>query len=230
MTRRGICCAHILFMSLVVGAAQAAAPFAAGEVIRYAVKMAGIKAGEATLAFKGETDRDGKKCTLIMFSATGFNFLDDERIYVDGQTFLPELVVRDLNIFGLKATITEEYDQAAGTIKVTKVANGATTVQVLEKKGPIDNIYGFIYRYRVHGGLNQEEEFRISLPTHDVTIAGVKDVEFAAAGKTYPAILLRSVPPQYSIWMDRGPERLPLGIAGAFGIENVVMTMVGHTP
>lgn len=208
------------------GAVPAATPVAPGEVIRYGIKKLGVKLGEATLEYKGETSRDGKPYTLILFTAKGFNFSDEEQIFIDRETFFPVLVVRDLNIFGKKEQITEEYDQEAGTITITKVAKGKTTVEVLEKQGPIDNIFGFIYRYRLHANLNQEEQFEVRLPTADTTIKGVKNLRFKAAGKTYQAILLRSVPPKYSIWMDRGPERLPLRIAGAVGAANTVMTMI----
>lgn len=219
-----------LLMSLVASAGHAAIPFAKGEMIRYSIKKMGIKVGEATLAFEGETPRDGKKYALIVFTAKGFNFYDEERIYVDGETFLPQLVLRNLNVFGKKATVTEEYDQAAGTVTITKVAKGKTTVRTLEKTGPIDNIYGYIYRYRLHGGLDREERVKVALPAMDVTVAGVKNLEFKAAGKTYPALLLRSVPSQYSIWMDRGPAHLPLRIAGAVGFAKTIMTMVEYTP
>jgi len=226
--KRSNCWALILAMVLAAtaGAALAAAPYAKGEVIRYGIKKMGIKVGEATLEFKGETVRDGKKYTLIIFSAKGFNFSDEERIFVDGKSFLPKLVVRNLNIFGKKEKITEEYDQKAGTVTITKVAKGKTTIQVLEKKGPLDNIFGFIFRYRIHGSLNQAEQFKVRLPRLDATIAGVKNLRFNAAGKTYEALLLRSIPPQYSIWMDRGPRRLPLRIVSASGIAKTVMTMI----
>ncbi|HAL91651.1 MAG TPA: hypothetical protein DCM68_01340 [Verrucomicrobia bacterium] len=223
-------CAMFLAVSFAAFAAPVAAPFAKGEVIHYAIKKVGIKVGEATLEFKGETKRDGKKYTLIVFTAKGFNFFDEERIFVDGKTFRPKFVDRDLNIFGKKAKVTEEYDQAAGTVTITKVAKGGTTVQVLEKTGPIDNIYGIIYRYRIHGGFDREERFEVALPALDITMAGVKNMKFKAAGKTYQSLLLRSVPSQYSIWMDRGPAHLPLRIAGAVGLANTVMTMVEYTP
>lgn len=222
--------ALFLWVSLAAGAAQAAAPFAKGEVIRYAIKKVGIKVGEATLAFEGETPRDGKKYVLIVFTAKGFNFFDEERIYVDGETFLPKFVLRDVNVFGKKAKVTEVYDQVAGTVTITQVAKGKTTVRILEKAGPIDNIYGFIFRYRLHGGFDREERVAVALPAMDVAIAGVKNVKFKAAGKTYQALLLRSVPARYSIWMDRGPAHLPLRIAGAVGLAKTVMTMIEHQP
>jgi hypothetical protein len=145
--------ALILAMVLVstAGATLAAAPYAKGEVIRYGIKKMGIKVGEATLEFKGEIVREGKKYTLIVFTAKGFNFYDEERIFVDGKSFFPKLVLRDVKVFGKNEQFTEAYDQKAGTVTITKVAKGKTTVRVLEKTGPIDNIYGFIYRYRLHG-------------------------------------------------------------------------------
>ena len=219
-----------LWVLLAAGAAQAVAPFAKGEVIRYTIKKVGIKVGEATLEFKGKTERDGKTYTLIVFTAKGFNFVDEERIFVDGQTFLPALVIRDLNVFGKKSNIVEEYDQVVGRVKVTEVAKGKTTVKILEKEGPIENIFGFIYRYRDQGGPNREEPFQVRLPTLDVSIASVKEMEFKAAGKRYRAILLRSVPAQYSIWMDQGPGHLPLRIAGAVGLAKTVMTMIEYQP
>ncbi len=219
-----------MLVSLAAGAGHAVVPFAKGERVRYSIKQLGIKVGEATLSFEGETQREGKAYTLIVFAAKGFNFFDEERIYVDSKTFLPQVVLRDLNIFGKKSKVTEEYDQAAGTVTITQVAKGGTTVQVLEKKGPIDNIYSYIYRYRIHGGFDREERFKMVLPALDITIAGVKNMRFKAAGKTYQALLLRSVPSKYSIWMDRGFDHLPLRIVGAAGLAKTVMTMVEHTP
>ena len=205
------------------------APFKKGETIRFSVKQMAVKAGEATLVFKGETYRDGKKYTLIVFTAKGFNFYDEERIFVDGKTFLPQIVMRDLNIFGGREQIMEEYDQVKGTIKVTKMLEGhEPTSVVIKKNAPIDNIYGFIYRYRMQEKLVKDETFDIHLPTLDVKISGVKDVDFNAAGKAYKAVLLSSVPSKYSIWMDKSEKRLPLRIGGAIGIANTMMTMIEY--
>jgi hypothetical protein len=206
----------------------AVAPFKKGEVIRYSVKQAGIKAGEATLEFKGDTYRDGKKYALIVFSSKGFNFRDEENIFLDPETWLPLLVVRDLNIFGSVETIMEEYDQKTGMIKVTKTAKDGTTVRMLDKPGPIDNIYAFIYRYRMNGTFARDEKIDLKLPTLDISMLQVKDVEFNAAGKMYKAALMRSVPSKYSIWMDKGDKRFLLRISGSVGITNTVMTMIGY--
>lgn len=125
----------------------------------------------------------------------------------------------------------EVYDQKAGRVKVTKVAKGKTTVQILQQEGPIDNIYGFIYRYRVQGGRNREEQFKVRLPILDVSIAGVKEMGFKTTGKAYRAILLHSVAPKIlHIWMDKGSGCLPLRIAGAVGLAKTVMTMIAVKP
>lgn len=215
------------FVFLGVSALYAGEPaFKVGEKIHYRVKQMGVKAGDATLEFKGETYLEGKKYALILFTADGFNFFDEERIYIDPDTFLPQKIMRDLNIFGKKEKIMEEYFQQDGFIRVTKTADGKTTVQTIEKKGAVDNIYGFIYRYRLLGDPQSTVSLDVSLPTVDVKIARVKEVEFNAGGKMYRAVLMRSVPEKYSIWFDVGEKRLPLRIAGAIGLSNTVMTMV----
>jgi hypothetical protein len=205
-------------------------PFKAGETIRYAIKQSGIKVGEASLVFKGAADPGGSNAVLIIFTSQGFNFFDEERIFLDPETFLPRMVVRNLNIFGRREKITEEYDPATGGIRITKTAQGKTTVNTLAKKGSVDNIYGFIYRYRMQGEFNKGEKFQMRLPTLDVTMENAGDMSFNAAGKTYAAALMRSIPAKYSVWMDKGDQRLPLRIAGAVGIANTVMTMTGYEP
>ncbi len=223
--------AGMMFLVPLASSAMARpAPFKPGETIRYAIKQSGVKVGEASLVFQGPADAGGKKSVLIVFTSKGFNFLDEERIFLDPDTFLPRMVVRNLNIFGRQENITEEYDPAAGGIRITKTAQGKTTVDVLAKPGVIDNIYGFIYRYRRQGEFNKGETFAMRLPTLDVTMQDVGDMSFNAAGKTYTAALMRSVPAKYSVWMDKSDQRLPLRIAGAVGIANTVMIMTGYEP
>ena len=203
-----------------------AVPFQKGEKICYSVKQFGIKAGDATLELKGNSYLEGKTYTLILFKAEGFNFYDEERIYVDGATWLPERVLRDLNIFGKKEKIAEEYFPKDGYVRVTNISDGKTVVRRLDTKGPVDNIYGFIYRYRLVGKFKLGENFEMQLPTTRVNIKLVEAMAFKAAGKTYQAVLMKSDPAKYSIWFDKGERRLPLRIAGAVGLSNTVMTMV----
>jgi hypothetical protein len=221
-------------LALPVTAAADPAPFARGERIMYSVKQMGVKAGDAVLEFKGDAYLDGKKLTLIVFTAKGFNFFDEERIYVDPVTFSPVKVLRDLNIFGNKENIMEEYPRDKGTIRVTRTADGKTTVKDIEPPSSgdgnarVDNIYGFLYRLRQGNPVKVGSRSELHLPTLNLMISGVKRVDFNAAGKKYNAVMLQSVPSKYTIWFDEGPQRLPLRIAGALGLSNTVMVMTGY--
>jgi hypothetical protein len=229
MTKSDIRIALFVFVAflfvLSVTTAQAE-PFKTGEKICYNVKQMGVKAGDATLELVGDSYIEGKKYTLIVFRAQGFNFYDEERIYVDGGTWLPQHVLRDLNIFGNKEKISEDYFHQEGFVRVTKIAGGKTTVQRFDTKGPVDNIYGFMYRYRLTGKFNLGESFDMQLPTLRINIKLAEALKFKAAGKSYQAVLMKSIPEKYSIWFDTGESRLPLRIGGAIGLSNTVMTMV----
>ncbi len=203
-------------------------PFLPGEKIYYSVKQLGVKAGDAVLQFKGEAYLEGKKYSLIVFTAKGFNFFDEERIYVDPESFQPVRVLRDLNIFGNKENIMEEYFLKDGLIRITKTAGGKTTVQDISKKGAVDNIYGFLYRTRLRENIQVGKFFDLNLTTLNVKMEGVSEVNFKAAGKSYRSVLFRSVPAKYTIWFDQGPEKLPLRIVGSLGLSNTVMVMTGY--
>ncbi len=62
------------------------------EVISYNIKQMGISAGKATLTFAGSTQKEGRSYVLIVFKADGFNFNDEERIYLDAQTLFRSLL------------------------------------------------------------------------------------------------------------------------------------------
>jgi hypothetical protein len=213
-----------VFLPLSVLASEPA--FMPGETIRYTVKQGPVRVGHATLEFRGETVFEGRELDLIVFTAQGIAFFDEEKIYIDPVSFLPFQVLRTLDIPGEKSRIREEYFPEQGMIRVTKEMGGKTSVQELEKKGPVDNIYGFIYRYRQKANLKNEDIFEVNLPTLDVKIQKVREMSFNAGGKVYQAALMKSVPEKYSIWFDTGEKRLPLRIAGAIGLANTVMTMV----
>ncbi|MBF0486401.1 MAG: DUF3108 domain-containing protein [Candidatus Omnitrophica bacterium] len=217
-----------LILFLASSAQAGELPFEPGERILYNIKQFGVKVGDADLKFAGTKKlSDGRDASLIIFTSHAPNFFDEEKIYVNPSNFSPLRVERNLNIWGKKEKITEEYLTAEGKIKIAKISNGTTTEQVLVKKGVIDNIYGFIYRYRSQGKFDAGEQFSVNLPTKDVVIKIADEMSFNADGKTYQAILMTSVPSRYSIWMDKSEKRLPLRISGAVGLANTVMTMVG---
>ncbi len=218
--------AVVIVVGVTVKAAAVEPPFGPGEVIHYSVKQLGVKVGEATLAFSGDTYSDGKKFILVVFTAKGATFYDEERIFLDQTSFLPLKVLRDLNIFGNKETILEEYDQAQGVVRITKTADGKTTVQSISKPGPVENLYGFLYRTRLSGAVSVGKSLDMRLPTVNVRLEGREALKFNAAGQSFAAVRMQSVPSKYMIWFDVGQYRLPLRIAGALGPANTVMTMI----
>jgi len=197
-----------------------------GETIRYAIKQGPLKVGEATLSYEGETDLKGQKAVLITFTSKGPAFFDNEKIYVDPVTFRPIKVFRDLKIFGGREKITEDYT-ASGKIRITKDVDGKITETLLEKEGPVDNIYGFIYRYRLQSDPDLKAKFDVRLPTVDLVMRVASQAKFKAGGKTYDAVQMKSVPDNYTIWIGKGAQRLPLRIGGAIGIANTVMILIG---
>ncbi len=219
-----------LFLLLLTASSHAeeALPFAKGETITYAIKKMGIKAGEATLTFQGMTEVNGKQVYLIEFKADGFNFYDEEKIYVDIKTYAPVMVLRNVNIFGTKEKIGEEYLTQQGKIKITKIVGTKTTEQMIEKKGQVDNIYGVIYRYRHTGSVKIGDQFALNLPTKDIVLKVQKAVELSAAGKKYNAFYVSSDPSKYQIWFDTSDKKIPLRITGAVGMANTTMYMTGY--
>ena len=201
------------------------------ESITYDIKKWGISIGQATLTFAGESDFEGQRLTTILFKADGFNFYDEEKIYLDPGTLCPVVVLRDfnLNVFG-NGRIREDYLPGEGKIKISKEAGGKKTMQVLEKSGATDNIYGFIYRYRKNGSFRIGEVLDVHLPTKDLKIELAKRAVLDQAGKRYDTFFMQSKPAKYKIWFDASDKKLPLRISGAIGLANTVMVMTGYRP
>ena len=182
-----------------------------GEVVSYDVRSLAVKQADANLEFKGLVEVGGRKAYLITFEAKGFNFLDIEKIYADKETFYPLRVERDLNIWGVAEKITEVYDQQNFIVTVTKTtkANSSPQVLAIQKKEEIDNIYCFIYRYRLNGDFKIGSSLKMNLPTKDVSIKIVKKTALEVGEKMLDTIFLETTPAQYKIWFDVGSEKIP---------------------
>ncbi len=216
-----ICCYVALFYSLSVVSALA-------ETIHYRIMQMGVKVGDADLTWVGPVVYKGRDAVLVSFRADGFNFLDEEKIYLDPQAYKPLFVERDLNIFGKKEHIVEEYLTPQGAIKITKTVSGKVEEQILKKDGAVDNIYGFIFRYRQSGSFKVGDVIEVNLPTKDLKIELLKQVNIAAAGTTYNSFYMQSNPAKYRIWFSADEKKLPLRISGAVGIANTVMVMADY--
>lgn len=202
--------------------------FFPGEKITFSIKKMGVKVGEASLVFQGLDKLGEKETFLIVFKATGFNFFDEEKIFVDPRTFYPIKIERNLNIWGKKEKITEEYFPDKGIVKITKNAGGKISEQRIEKKGTLDNIYSFIYRYRTQGQFKIGDALSLHLPTKEVTLKLQKMTKVKAAGEQFDAYYMHSDPAQYEVWFDNSAQKIPLKINGAAGFGDTAMVMVDY--
>ncbi len=205
--------------------APTALPFRPGETIQYDIKKLKMRVGQASLTFHGLVSLDGQSALLITFTSKGLKFFDEEKIYVDPRTFLPQRVERDLNIFGKKEKIVEYYNAHEGSVRIVKTAKGETTEQVIKRSVPLDNIYCFIFRYRVSGKFTPGETFEIHLPTKDVQFQAQKPRRFQFGEKEITAHYLQSDPAQYRVWFDPQAHKVPLRIDGAIGFGNTAMIL-----
>jgi len=201
---------------------------AGAETFHYAIVQWGFKAGDATISNTGPVVYRGQQTFLIVFKAQAINFWDEEKIYADPRDFYPLFVERDLNIFGQKEKILEVYDRTKSEIRVTKTAGDKQTEQVIKRSGSVDNIYGFIYRYRKSGSFKIGSVLDIVLPTKDLKIKLVKRSNLNVMGRHYDSFYMQSHPAQYKIWFDSAAQKWPLRISGAVGIANTIMEMTGH--
>jgi len=200
----------------------------AHETIYFSIHQVGFD-GQAALTMVGPREFKNQKTVLIIFKAHGSNFSDEEDIYVDPASYKPFFVQRDFNlgIFGQGQTL-EEYLPAKGEIVITKKDGSKTSQQIINKQGEIDNIYGFIYRYRKEGSFKIGDEIKMSLPTQDLVIKLLRQESFKIDQKTYDSYYMESQPTRYKIWFDASKHKLPLRITGTIGILNSVMTMTGY--
>ena len=218
----------LLILPCIVFAGESQLIFKKGEVITFKIEQMKVKAGEAKLSFEGLQEVDGQSLYLIIFKSHGFNFYDEEKIYVDPQNFRPVKVLRDVNIWGKKEKIMEEYLSKEKKIKITKRVGKKVTIDELPAKDNIENIYGFIYRYRQSGSFKIGDAMDIHLPTKDIKIKLDKKTTLNAAGKEFEAYYLNSEPSKYKIWLSSGAQHIPLKIAGSIGLANTVMVMTNY--
>lgn len=218
----GVLCLNALAAEVPPGAAT----IFDGEKLQYAIKKHGIKVGEASLVFKAADTLNGKNVHSIAFTAKSLNFLDEETIYLDPATFLPLRVNRNLNIWGKKEKILEEYLPQEGQIRISKRVGDNLTGQILKKPGNIDNIYCFIYRYRLTGDTTPGSALNLHLPTKDVTIKVLKEDSLKVGKKVILSHFLQSDSKEYKIWLEVNENKTPLRIDGALGIGSASLIIV----
>lgn len=196
-----------------------------GERLTYSIHKLMMNVGDVVLEFKGFSEYEGKELVLIEFTADGFNFYDHEKIYLDPNTFCPLVVERDLDIFGAKEKIREEYDPQKGSVTLYKTVGDTTETQQIDQGQPLENIYGFIYRYRLSGAFKKGETFNINLPTLNVTMQSIDKRHYSFEGEKKDVLFMQSDPKKFRLWYDLSTDKIPLRIDGAVGFGSTSMRL-----
>ena len=200
-------------------------PFRQGERIVYDIRKLNLKIGEAALTFHGLTQLDHRQVFLITFVSKGPEFFDEERIFLDPETFFPIQVQRDINIFGRKEKIVEHYSPHDGVVEVVKTVREKTSRDVIRKPQRLDNLYCFIYRYRRSGGFRIGEDLQMHLPTKDVQFKLLTTDPLKINGKPLDAYYMESIPKKYRVWFSKSQDKIPLRIDGAVGFGKTALVM-----
>lgn len=197
--------------------------------IFFDIKKFGLTVGESSLIAK-KARLNNRDAILIVFTAKAPQFYDEEKIFLDSNTYLPMIVLRDINLFGTKEIIREEYDQNKYELKIIKQVKNRTIENVIKSHAPIENIYGFIYRYMHSGKFEKGESLNLNLPTKNVQMKLTKKDELrlktiASGKKTFQAYYFESQPKQFKIWFQDRPIHVPLRIDGSLGFGKTYMVM-----
>ncbi len=199
--------------------------FVPGETISYTIKKFGVKMGKAKLVYHGVVPFDKGVAALIVFTAQSLNFYDREEIFCDPQSLRPLRVRRNLNIWGKKEQIVEDYQPERQQVVIKKTAGGKTVVQKIEKAGSLDNIYCFMYRFRKMPPPGPQSVLHLKLPTAEVFLELVKMARIRSAGKVYQAAFMQSRSKEYRLWFGQDEHRTPIRIDGAIGLGSASLIM-----
>jgi hypothetical protein len=132
-------------------------------------------------------------------------------------------VDRDVDALGKQEKIREYYDQISGMIRIVKTVNGKSSEQTIRKNFPIENIYGFLFRYRQGAAPAIGDVLDLRLPTKDVTMKVVGKTFIKTVKGEVESIHLRSSPRGYEIWFEDDERKIPLRIDGAVGFGKTAM-------
>ncbi|MCA9401976.1 MAG: DUF3108 domain-containing protein [Candidatus Omnitrophica bacterium] len=200
--------------------------FSAGERILYNLEKFGVNVGKASIEFHGTVQKESRSLVYIRFLADGLNFYDEEKIYLDPETYLPQIVERDVDIFGKKEKIREEYFHSQDYIQITKHSKGDVTRQEFPVKGPVENLYGFIYRYRREGAFEVGAETRMNLPTQDVFLSIVAKEPLKVNDHVYETYFFKGQPKRVRVWFEDSQNKFPVRIDGTLGLLKAKMTFI----
>lgn len=202
--------------------------FLKGERIDYSIKLRGVGIGRASLVYQGVVNLGGRKARKVVFSTDTFNFKDKETIYADVETFLPLRIEREINNWGRKMYITEDYDQANNTVTITKNKKGRISSRRITQDGNLQNVILLTYLYRKSGDFTMNKHFPVTLPLRKMVMRVEKQEKIKTPYGTFMSYLVNSSPRGQRIWFGTTSKALPLQIAGGAFFGSTRLVIIGY--
>ncbi|MCF7916847.1 MAG: hypothetical protein K9L61_03630 [Candidatus Omnitrophica bacterium] len=121
------------------------------EKIEYNVSFNGIPSGYIIWKYLGQKTIDGRQVDVLLVESDTniLKFLDlvsSEKIYLDSKTHLPVKVKRNVELFGDKEIIEENYNQQQGQVVIVrKKGENVVEEEVYKQDKPIHNILDLLY-------------------------------------------------------------------------------------
>jgi hypothetical protein len=188
------------------------AAFLENEKIDYVVKLRGVSIGRASLVYKGKVKLDNKDAHKIIFSTNTVNFKDVETMYAQIDTFLPLRIERDINNWGKKMRIVEEYDQDNNSVRISQINKQQNKTQVIKQDEKIENVILSIFLHRKLADLEIGKDFSITLPLRKIIMRVTKKTPISVPHGKYMAYLVESFPKGHRIWLEESQKAIPVRI------------------
>ncbi|MDD4899437.1 MAG: DUF3108 domain-containing protein [Candidatus Omnitrophica bacterium] len=182
-----------------------------GEKIVYDVYAGWFHLGTSTYTRLPNAVLKNKEVAQATFETRIKGFYDLERIFSDRETALPIQVLREIDGWGLKEKITEDYDQKALTLKFTKFSGSKKEESSLQVKGPIHNAVLLPFYIRKVSSPQVGWSMLAYIP-QQFEIKLVAEEEVKIPSGTFKAYLFKSVPANFEIWVSADECRIPLKI------------------
>lgn len=203
------------------------APFFENEKLSFQVNSMGFKAGAAVLFFEGRVKLNGKYAYRVKFDTSTFNVKDAEDIYADMETYLPIQVIRNLDVWGNKEDLLEDYDQVNNKVDIYSLKSDGQKVlkQTIQNDNHLENVMLMIYRLRIKEDFKVGDTFDLNFPTKKMKAKVSKIEKVTVPAGTFEAFAVVTTPSKFKFWLSADKKRLPLKIDGASGISRAVMLL-----
>lgn len=190
--------------------------FRLGEKNSYKVNFNGIYVGRIEWEYLGRSIIDNKLIDKLLLSSDIkilklFSIKSKERLFLDSKTHLPLKIERDIEFFGKKERILEEYNQSQYYVKITKVTSSGTEEKIIQQKTPIHNVIALLYFFPRDIKLDLQKSFSFNLPTQQLQLKVTAHKMLETRKGSYEVYVLEGKPRKYRVRLEK-EKRIPLQI------------------